>query len=271
LIAALVNVDRTTMATLTEHEATTERGANPAVVGPAAINPLKLAWGTVATILGVIYTIILAPFSALSAPLFNGHAVTHIGALWSWLIIKTCGVRVEIEGVENVRNASPCIIVSNHQSFFDIFAALAYLPCEPRFIAKRELMKIPLVGYAMRRAHHLIIDRQAGGQAIRRVLEVTQMGYSIVVFAEGHRFSDGRVHEFSEGAAWMAITTKLPIVPMTVSGSALFFPPGAKLVVPGGKMRIVLGKPIETKGLTSRDRRALSRQLEEAVRANLAP
>lgn len=257
------------MANLTEHEATVQREVGSAAVRAGALNPLKLAWGVLATLLGVIYTIILAPFAALSAPLFSGHAVTHVGALWSWLIIKTCGVRVEMEGVDNVRNTAPCIIVSNHQSFFDIFAALAYLPCEPRFIAKRELMKIPLVGYAMRRSHHLVIDRQAGGQAIRRVLEVTQMGYSIVVFAEGHRFSDGRVHEFSEGAAWMAITTKLPIVPMTVSGSAHFFPPGAKVVVPGGRMRIVLGKPFETKGLTSRDRRALSKQLEEAVRANL--
>jgi len=256
------------MANVSEHEATAQR-ASSLVVRAGALSALKLAWGAVATILGVIYTIILAPFAALSAPLFNGHAVTHIGALWSWLIIRTCGIRVEMEGLENVRNTAPCIIVSNHQSFFDIFASLAYLPCEPRFIAKRELMKIPLVGYAMRRAHHLIIDRQAGGQAIRRVLEVTRMGYSIVVFAEGHRYADGRVHEFSEGAAWMAITTKLPIVPMTVSGSGRFFPPGAKVVVPGGRMRIVLGEPIETKGLTSRDRRPLSKRLEDAVRAKL--
>lgn len=257
------------MANLGEHEATAQRGTSSLVVRAGALSALKLVWGAVATILGVIYTIILAPFAALSAPLFDGHAVTHIGALWSWLIIKTCGIRVEMEGVENVRNTAPCIIVSNHQSFFDIFASLAYLPCEPRFIAKHELMKIPLVGYAMRRAHHLIIDRQAGGQAIRRVLEVTQMGYSIVVFAEGHRHADGRVHEFSEGAAWMAITTKLPIVPMTVCGSGRLFPPGAKLVVPGGRMRIVLGEPIKTNGLTSRDRRPLTRQLEDAVRAKL--
>jgi 1-acyl-sn-glycerol-3-phosphate acyltransferase len=263
------------MATSTEPDATTPHRAssraetNAPVVSPGAIKWLKLAWGAVATILGVIYTIILAPFAALSAPLFNGHAVTHIGALWSWLIIKTCGIRVAMEGVENVRNAGPCIVVSNHQSFFDIFAGLAYLPCEPRFIAKRELMKIPLVGYAMRRANHVIIDRKAGGQAIRRAREVAKLGYSIVIFPEGHRFSDGRVHEFSEGAAWIAIMTKLPCVPMTVSGSAAFFPPQAKLVVPGGTMRMVFSKPIETTNLKPSDRAALTRQLEDAVRANL--
>ncbi len=234
------------------------------IATPARV--LRKLWGAAATVLSILYTIVLAPFAALTAPLNDGHPVSHIGRLWARMILWTCGVRVEITGLDHLQSAGPWIFVSNHQSFFDIFAAIAWLPCEVRFIAKKELMRIPLIGYAMRRANHIVIDRQAGGQSIRRALEVSRMGYSIYVFAEGHRFSDNRVHEFSDGAAWLAIHTKLPCVPVAVSGTSRFMPRGARLVAPGGRMRIAIGEPIATGDLKSADRAGLTRQLEAAVR-----
>lgn len=228
----------------------------------------KLLWGIGAVALGVIYTAVLAPLAAISGSFYNGHAVTWLGWLWAWLIIKTCGVRVEVTGRENVAGLGPCIYVANHQSFFDIFAGLAYLPGEVRMVAKKELLKIPVFGFALQHSRHIVIDRDKGGQAIRNAIEVTELGYSIVVFAEGHRFSDNTIHPFSDGAAWMAIMTKLPCVPLSISGSGVFFPRNARLVVPGGTMRMAIGKPISTAGLRSRDRAELTRQLEEAVRAD---
>ena len=96
----------------------------------------------------------------------------------------------------------------------------------------------------MQRGGHIIIDREAGGKAIRRAIQVIRGGLDVCVFAEGHRFNDNRVHEFNDGAAWLAILSKLPAVPMSISGSGVFFPRGAKIVTPGGTMRMRIGKPI---------------------------
>jgi 1-acyl-sn-glycerol-3-phosphate acyltransferase len=232
----------------------------------AARGPLRFFWGVGATLLSVVYTAILAPIAALSALLGQPAPVTQIGRLWGWLIVKTCGIRVEIEGLENLAGLRNYILVSNHQSFFDIFAVAAYMPGAIRFIAKKELLKIPIFGYALNNSCHIVIDRQAGGKQIRRAVEVTRMGYSICVFAEGHRFNDNHVHEFEDGAAWLAILTKLPAAPMAISGSGLFFPRRARVVVPGGTMRMRIGKPLATTGMRSADRVALTRKLEESVR-----
>jgi len=228
---------------------------------------VKTGWGAVATILSVVYTAVCGVPAVVFAATGRHQLLSYLTRLWAWLIIKTCGITVEIEGLERLRGSQNFLIVSNHQSFFDIFAACVYLPGEVRFVAKRELLKIPLVGYAMKHGDHVIIDRQAGGREIRSAIEISRKGYNLVVFAEGHRFSDNRVHEFADGAAWLAIMTRLPAVPMAISGSGAFFPRLAKVVVPGGRMRMNIGDPIPTTGLKSADREELTRKLEDAVRA----
>jgi len=229
--------------------------------------PLKWLWGAAATGLCVLITVVLAPCAAILAGIGRPHAVTWISRLWGRLLIATCGVTVELEGLENLDRLPAFVLVSNHQSFFDIFAVAGYIPREMRFVAKKELLRIPVIGYALRHGDHVMIHRQAGGGEIRKAIEIVRKGYSLSVFAEGHRFNDNRVHEFSDGAAWLAILTKLPVVPMAISGSGAFFPRSAIVVVPGGKMRMTIGKPIETAGLKSADRTELTRKLEESVRA----
>ncbi len=228
---------------------------------------LNLAWGVVATFLSVIWTMICATGAAISALLNKPRWVTMVTRAWGRGIIAVCGIKVEIEGLENLAGLKSYVLVANHQSFFDIFASAAFMPGEPRFVAKKELLKIPIVGFAMRRGGHIIIDRDAGGQAIRKAIKIIQSGLDICVFAEGHRYNDNRIHEFNDGAAWLAILSKLPAVPMSISGSGVFFPRGAIFVTPGLTMRMRIGKPIPTDGLRSSDRTELTRQLEQAVRA----
>ncbi|HEY6420880.1 MAG TPA: lysophospholipid acyltransferase family protein [Candidatus Binataceae bacterium] len=231
---------------------------------------LNLAWGAVATALCVLWTALLAPPAAVLAALGKPHAVTPLSRLWGRLLIRTCSVKVRIEGLENLAGLKTYTLVSNHQSFFDIFSIVAFMPGEIRLVAKKELLKIPVLGYALKNSGHVIIDRQSGGKEIRKVIESSREGFSIAIFAEGHRFSDNRVHEFEDGAAWLAIMTRTPAVPMAISGSAAFFPRLAKIVVPGGTMRMTIGKPIPTEGLKSSDRTELTRKLEEAVRATFS-
>ena len=245
--------------------------ANHAQASPYAAGAprgiFNLAWGVVATILSVLWTVPCAIAAAIAATIGKQHAVTLISRAWGRGIIGLCGIKVQIEGLENLAGLKSYILVANHQSFFDIFAAAAFIPGEPRFVAKKELLKIPVIGYAMQRGGHVIIDREAGGKAIRKAIQIIRSGLDVCVFAEGHRFSDNRVHEFEDGAAWLAILSKLPAVPMSISGSGLIFPRLAKVVTPGCAMRMTIGKPIATEGMRSADRTELTRRLEEAVRA----
>ncbi len=228
----------------------------------------NLAWGVVATVLSAIWTMICATGAALSALVNKPHWVTVVTRAWGRGIIGVCGIKVQIEGLENLAGLKSYVLVANHQSFFDIFASAAFMPGEPRFVAKKELLKIPIVGYAMQKGGHIIIDRDAGGQAIRKAIKIIQSGLDVCVFAEGHRYNDNRVHDFNDGAAWLAILSKLPAVPMSISGSGRFYPRGAIFVTPGLTMRMKIGKPIPTDNMRSSDRTELTRRLEEAVRAS---
>jgi 1-acyl-sn-glycerol-3-phosphate acyltransferase len=245
-----------------------EAGAPKAAPDPApARGIVELVWGAGATAMAVLYTAVCAPLAALAGIVGRPHLATPVTRVWARLILWTCGVRVEIDGLENLAGLETYVLVSNHQSFFDIFAVCAWMPGEPRFVAKRELEKIPVVGLAMRRSGHVMIDRAKGGQAIRRALKAARDGFSVVVFAEGTRFSDNRVHPFNDGAAWLAIATRQKCVPMAISGTAGFFPRGARIVRPGRRMRMAIAPAIDTTQLRGADREALTRQLEENVRA----
>jgi 1-acyl-sn-glycerol-3-phosphate acyltransferase len=233
-----------------------------AIVLPCVLEHL---WGIIATGLSLLYTAILTSLAALASLFADGHFCSPIFRMWAWLIFRTFGMSAELVGMENLQGVNSFILVSNHQSLFDIVAVLLLIPREMRFVAKRELKKIPLMGFTLERSENIVIDRASGGKAIRRALAVANHGYSICVFAEGHRFSDNQVHEFNEGAAWLAIATKLPCIPMAISGTAELMPRGAKFALPGRRIRLVLRQPISTIGLRGTDRKELTERLQTEV------
>jgi 1-acyl-sn-glycerol-3-phosphate acyltransferase len=231
---------------------------------------VRRIWGVIATILSVVILFILLIPAAIVAP-FDSRLVTPLQKLLSWLIFRLCAIKVEVCGLENLEGIGQYVAVSNHKSLFDILAVIQYAPGEMRFVAKKELRKVPLVGFVLYRSENIVIDRQAGGKAIRRAVAIARRGYSICVFAEGHRYNDDHVHEFSDGAAWLAAVTKLPCVPLAISGTAALMPRGAKFVVPGGRIRLTFGTPIPVANARGSDRAELTRQLEAAVRSAFTP
>lgn len=247
----------------------TSRTETSAAARGVTNGPVKVLWGVAATLLSVLYTFVLVIPAALFAPVAQGRVVARIARLWGRIILFTCGVRLQIEGLENLAGLPGYVLAANHQSLLDILALAAYMPGQIRFVAKKELLRLPLFGVALAHSGHIVIDRETGGRAIRKAIEGARMGLSFCVFAEGHRFSDNQVHEFSDGAAWLAIATHLPCIPTTICGSAALMPRGSLIVNPGRKMLIRLGTPIPAAGLRSADRHALTRRLEEAVRSAL--
>jgi 1-acyl-sn-glycerol-3-phosphate acyltransferase len=244
-----------------------KRNSNAAgMAAPARPSILARTWSAVATLLSVLYTLLLLGPAAIASLFDHGHLCTFIFRLWSWLILHSCGVTVEIEGIEHLAGVESFVLVSNHQSLFDILLVLSLIPREVRFLAKREIKQVPILGFTLEHSGNIVIDRASGGKTIRRALAAVRHGYSICVFAEGHRYSDNRVHEFNEGAAWLAIATKLSCVPMAIGGTAELMPRGTRLVRPGRQVRIVLRAPVPTAGLKSADRMQLTKRLEEEVR-----
>jgi 1-acyl-sn-glycerol-3-phosphate acyltransferase len=187
---------------------------------------------------------------------------------WGRVMLWAAGVRVTLEGVENLQTESPQIVVSNHQSWFDVFALAAHLPVRYRFVAKKELGNIPVFGRAWRECGHVSVDRGNREAAIESLdqawREVHEDKLTMVLFPEGTRSPDGRLQPFKKGAFVLAVQGQVPLVPVAVLGSRAVMPKGENRVRPG-EIRVRIGTPIPTEGTTLQDRNRLLKECWDAV------
>lgn len=202
----------------------------------------------------------------------QGWAVDVYGRIWARWILAVCGIHVDLEGVEHVDPTRPYVIISNHLSNFDIWTTLAAVPLNIRFIAKKELLRLPIFGQALALSDHIIIDRSNPEAAITKINErvASQIddGFCILFYAEGTRSRDGKVHSFKKGGVTLALRTGLPIVPMTVSGTRKFLPRSRVIIRPAGRVKIALDRPIETNDYTLEQRDALNERVRQVIIKN---
>ena len=255
------------------------RGGNPSsaaadhsLLSFAAQHPLRYLWGLGADAWIAVSTIVIG-LSAVLATLIvrRGWVVDRAGRFWSRCIVWVCGIELEVVGLERLTPGQSYVLISNHLSNFDIWCTLARMPFVVRFVAKKELLRIPVFGQALAVSGHIVIDRGDPEAAIARINEAarhTDEGMGILFYAEGTRSRDGKVHEFKKGGVSLAIRTQLPVVPVSVSGTRKFLPRGCAVIRPGGRVRIVLGDPIPTAGLTFEQRDALNEQVRQVVVSN---
>ena len=190
---------------------------------------------------------------------------------WGNLNLWAAGVKVRVAGLENIDSHEPYIFASNHQGWFDIFAALGKLPVRFSWLAKEELFKIPIFGQAMHRAGYIPIDRKDHRKALtsmNRAAEVIRQGTSVFIFPEGTRSADGVIRDFKKGGFVLAAKSQQPIVPISISGSYRILPKNSWTIHPG-EIRFSISRPIRTQGTDSRSRDLLMEQVREAIRANL--
>jgi len=229
--------------------------------------PLRLLWGLAADLAIFLYTVCFGGLATIATLVTRQPwPVDFLGPIWCRWILKACGIHVDVEGLKNVDPKKPYIIISNHLSNFDIWATLA-LPLKIHFVAKKELLRLPFFGQALGLSDHIVIDRSNPEEAIARinarVASQIGQGFCILFYAEGTRSPDGKVHAFKKGGVTLAMRTGLPIVPMSVSGTRKYLPKRSAIIRPGGRVRIVLDKPIDTNKYTE-DRRD---ELNELVRS----
>ena len=198
----------------------------------------------------------------------TGRVQMRIARAWSRALLRISSVRVQAEGQDKIDANGSYVFVSNHASYMDTPVVLANIPVEFRFLAKKGLFQIPLLGHHLARAGHVPVPREDPRAAVKTLALaadiIRERGTSLLIFPEGGRSRDGQMREFKEGAAYIAIKAGVPAVPVGVVGSRSVLPFGSGKVQPG-MILMRVGDPIPTTGLTLRDRHKLSAELRDRV------
>jgi 1-acyl-sn-glycerol-3-phosphate acyltransferase len=218
--------------------------------------------------------IILATISfgtiSLAVSLFDrtGTIQIRVARAWARTLLATSGVRVKAEGLEHVVASGSYVFISNHLSFMDTPVVLANIPVQFRFLAKRGLFQIPLLGHHLSRAGHIPVPREDARGAVKTMQlaaeTIRQKKISLLIFPEGGRSHNGELQPFKEGAAYIAIRAGVPLVPVAITGTRKLLPWGSGIVLPGC-VRLQILKPIETTHLSLKDRGMLTEQVRTLI------
>jgi 1-acyl-sn-glycerol-3-phosphate acyltransferase len=212
------------------------------------------------------------PAVVYSAITGSSERLYRVGLTGIRIALRLAGVRMIICGRENLAADRAVVYMSNHQGNVDPPALLVTLP-PIRILVKKELFRIPILGYGMRLCGFIPVNRKSREQAFAAVEEATERlmaGHSFLVFPEGTRSLDGRLLPFKKGVFMMAIRARVPIVPISISGSNKIMQKG-KLVIRPGLVRITVHDPIPTAGYSVDDRERLLEQVRAAILEGLEP
>lgn len=195
----------------------------------------------------VVITVLTATLTILFTFIGLGRQMGYwLPMLWARAFCALTLVRVEVRGRGNIARGQSYVFVANHQGAYDIFTVYGYLGHNFRWMMKKSLEKIPFVGLSCKVSGHIFVDNSSPG-AIRRTMHVAEKrlagGMSVVVFPEGSRTTDGRMHRFKRGAYTLATEFNLPVVPLTIDGAYRVMPRSARLPRPG-RIILTIHKPI---------------------------
>ena len=198
------------------------------------------------------------------------NRIHKMANLWAKILLLITNTKVEIIGKENILKGKPQIFMANHQSDFDILIALAHIPGQFRWLAKKELFHIPIFGAAMKTAGYIEIDRQNHEKAMQSLDEAAlriREGKSVMSFPEGTRSPNGEIKDFKQGIFHLAIRSGVPIVPISIVGSGQIMPKRSLKITPG-KVKLVIDKPIAVKNYTVENRHELIKKVREVIIKN---
>jgi 1-acyl-sn-glycerol-3-phosphate acyltransferase len=203
----------------------------------------------------------------------TGNLAFSLSKVWAWIMLKVTGVHPEMRGRDKIRKGQSYIIIANHQSHFDALALVLTLPIQFRWIAKKELLKIPLFGHALHASRNIFIDRSNRKRSIKSIhkgMNRLPPGVSILFFAEGTRSPDGGIQAFKKGGFVTAIDKGLPLLPVTINGSRKVLPRGSIAFSPG-PIEVVIGDPIETKHYTVDELGELIKKTRDEIVSHFHP
>jgi 1-acyl-sn-glycerol-3-phosphate acyltransferase len=228
-------------------------------------------WRTVFYLIPAVtlYTIVLGTTSLLST-LFDrsGNFAHRCARAWAWLILKTTGVRVRVRGLEHLEPGRSYVFAANHQSIYDIPIVFTSIPAQLRIVAKESLGRIPFMGWHLHRAGHLLVDRRnPGPDIVEKMKRLVGESSSLIVFPEGTRSVDGVVGRFKKGSFLVAIDARLPVVPVSITGSRYVMKKGRLMVCPAD-VHLCVHRPIPTRDVNRDDVLEFAARVREIVRSD---
>lgn len=224
-------------------------------------------WLIFTPILGIT-GMLLAIIAVILSILFNDKVGSMIGGIsWARICAFFTPMWVKVRGKGNINPNQSYIVVSNHQSHYDIFVVYGWLWMDLKWVMKKELRKVPFIGYACEKVGHIIIDRsdhQAAVDSINAAKSSLVNGRSAMFFPEGTRSKDGKIGNFKKGAFYLAMDLGLPILPITIKGTRKILPSNTMNLLPG-KAELIIHPPIDTGGYTESNISGLVRETREII------
>lgn len=221
---------------------------------------------TIATATATIGTSVIA---ASLLTLRRWHRTDLLPKAWARVVLAAAGAEVHVRGLDRFDHRRHFVMASNHQSLLDVPLIMAAAPQRIRFVAKKQLLYVPVLGQALWAMGNVPIDRAnatAASESLAAQRGAIGRTLSLLFFAEGTRSPDGTLLPFRRGAAAMALDTGVPLLPVGVAGTRDVLASGGVVVHPG-PVGIAFGKPIEVAGRARSDRQALTEELRVAVTA----
>lgn len=197
----------------------------------------------------------------------KAHGTAILPRIWAKWVLRFCGVKVAVTGMERIDTKANYVFVSNHVSLMDAPAIVSVTPQKVRFVAKRSLFYVPLFGQALWAAGNIAVNRARTGGAMKRLSHVSEKvgkEISLLFFPEGTRSESGRLLPFKKGAAVMALQSGVSVVPIAVAGTHEILPKKSMDIRPG-VIGVAFGTPIPVHGKSLKDREALTEQIRLAV------
>jgi 1-acyl-sn-glycerol-3-phosphate acyltransferase len=227
---------------------------------------LKLLVIAAVTMPAALLTIIFGLFDSY------GKHVYGISRFWTWAILAVSRVAVQVKGLDRIDPKQQYVFMVNHQSNIDIPVLIRSLSAfQLRWLAKKELLWVPLFGWAMWAGKHITVNRSDHLNALASFKKAKQRmkgGISLVVFPEGTRSSDESLLPFKRGGFLLAIKTQASIVPVTINGSGMILPKG-DWRIRRGTIEVTVGEPVSVKNYRPGTLRALSAHVQELIGKNL--
>ncbi len=197
----------------------------------------------------------------------SGRQQHLVARTWAGVLLRIALSPVTVEHPERLQELGSAVFASNHLSYYDTPVLFAKLPFQFRILAKASLWKLPFIGWYLRRSGQVPIDHssaRAGVVSLGRGVKTLEAGLPLVIFPEGGRAATGQLKPMLAGAAWMAIKAQVPLVPLTLIGTYELLPIHVYALRPR-PLKLVVGQPISTVGLTTRDAERLTDQLREEI------
>jgi 1-acyl-sn-glycerol-3-phosphate acyltransferase len=197
----------------------------------------------------------------------EGRVQHAIARFWARTAVRISFCSLKIEGAENFRKFPVAVYASNHTSYMDTPVIFAAIPFQFRILAKKDLWRWPLIGWYLHRSGQMPIDIEnphATLSSLGGAVKALRAGMPLFVFPEGGRTATGELKPFLSGAAYLAIRAQVPLVPMALSGVYDLLPMHTRHFY-RAQLKLHVGEPIETKGMTVRQTGPLTEQLRNTI------